>query len=75
MINEFIEIREEKQWYETLELGMEIKNWLMFFFSLIDLTQEHAARCLKELISGDYKCCVQNKEFLREKVSFLVYFM
>ena len=74
VVDQVIDIQEEKHWSEAADdFDDEIKNWLQFLLLISNPREKSAVDCYK-LLTGEYKCCVKYREFIRDEVSNLIAF-
>ena len=69
VVEEVMIIKDKKKWSHSLEFDEEIRRWLTFVISLVDIVDASANECLKQLFS-EYQCCGKHHDFIRQEVSF-----
>ena len=59
----------QKNW-DDMEFEKEIRTWLTFLLSLVDIADVSANECFRQFFSGEYRCCVEHHKFIKKEVSF-----
>lgn len=54
-------------------LSDEIRLWLLFLSSLINVEQKVASNCYQLFFNREFECCIDHRQFIRKMVSHVMY--